>query len=180
MGLLSEAVTRPWGPSALIPPYPQDAMFLFSKFSRPARPARSGHTQRARLRLEQLDDRAAPSTVADSDLLSPDGTDDVALMAPPGPTAAPVIDQFSAAEIDHGLYLFTGHVTATPAGGLTVNFGGVPSLQGQSTTTNADGTFSIAVTVKTDGSDHGTVWAQAIDAKGQVSNVALTDINPTP
>lgn len=137
-----------------------------------ATPAKPGPVLRARLRLEPLDARAVPSDwspesppVLDADLTAP---------------AGPQIVEFTAEELDHGWYYFTGRVEATPSSaGLTVTFGGVPSLQGQTAVTNSDGTFSLVIRVLTDGSDDGTVTAQTT-VGGQQSNLAMYDITPTP
>jgi hypothetical protein len=135
-------------------------------------PASSGPVLRARLRLESLDARVVPSgwTPEPSPALDAD------LAAPAGPQ----IVEFTAEEFDHGWYHFTGRVQATPScAGLRVTFGGVPSLQGLSAVTNSDGTFSLTIRVRTDGSDNGTVTAQTT-VGGQQSNLALCDITPTP
>lgn len=92
---------------------------------------------------------------------------------------APVIDSFAAEEVGIGWYQFTGHVSYDQPGGLTITFGGVPSLEGKFTTTAADGSFSLLVQVQTDGSDTGEVTAQTSAANGSLSNLAMCYISPT-
>ncbi len=139
-------------------------------------PARPRPALRTRLRLEHLDDRAAPSSLGDGDppLLGDLSGRETRI------AVAPEIVNFVGAESSTGWFLFTGQVqgSATVAG-LTITFGGVPSLQGQTTTTASDGTFSLMVQVQTDGSDHGTVTAQTV-ADGLTSNLATCEIDPTP
>src|SRR5262245_13364026 len=98
---------------------------------------------RARLNLETLDGRLLPSA-------SP-------LPPPPGPPSAdivpahhpPVITSFTAVEVGPGLYRFTGTVAADNPAGLVVSFGGEPpSVQGQTATVDADGTFSILINLR--------------------------------
>jgi hypothetical protein len=142
-------------------------------FTTPRRQGRPGPALRARLAVEQLDARVTPGSLdpsppeGDSYLVAPDST-------------PPVIVDFTGGEVLHGWYSFTGRVDAgESSGGLTVTFGGVPSLQGRTAVTASDGTFSLLVQVKTDGSDDGTVTAQTV-ANGQQSNQATWDITPTP
>lgn len=146
-------------------------MFAFFKTMRPARPGRG---LRVSLRLESLGDRAVPGSLS----ASTTPTDPV-LAAPAPAPMAPVIDSFAAQEVNYGWYQFTGHVTDDQPGGLTVTFGGVPSLEGKTTVTASDGSFSLLVQVKTDGSDTGTVTAQTVDTAGNPSNVATCYIHPT-
>ncbi len=143
-------------------------------FPKSARPSRAGSVLRARLAVEQLDARVVPSSLpSDPPPLDP------GLEVTPVATG-PQIVEFTGEEVEHGWYYFSGRVNASPSsGGLTVTFGGVPSLQGQTAVTASDGTFALLIQVKTDGSDSGTVTAQTT-ANGQQSNVALWDITPTP
>ncbi|AMV24044.1 hypothetical protein VT84_06585 [Gemmata sp. SH-PL17] len=140
-------------------------------FVKPPRPGREGTALRARLSLERLDARVLPTPA----LTDPPP-------AVPGIEAAtgPQILDFTGEEVEHGWYYFSGRVSAAPsASGITVTFGGVPSLQGKTVTTASDGTFALLIRVKTDGSDDGTVTVQAT-VNGQTSNIALWDITPTP
>jgi hypothetical protein len=73
---------------------------------------------------------------------------------------APVISNFAAVEGLNRMFTFSGTVTDQTPAGLTVSFGGIPSLAGQSTTVNADGSFSLLVQLQGDGSDNGNAWAQ--------------------
>lgn len=151
-------------------------MFAFFKTARPARPGRGF---RVSLRLETLGDRAVPSSLdGGTDPIDPSPSDPIQIGPPQSPTT-PMIDSFSAEEVGYGWYQFTGHVTDNQPGGLTITFGGVPSLEGQSTVTASDGSFSLLVQVNTDGSDTGTVTAQTVDTDGNPSNIATCYINPT-
>ena len=144
-----------------------------------ARPARPGPILRTRLRLESLDDRAAPASLLGADpeptlLTQP-------LMTEASASAAPVIVSFGAREFGPGYYYFYGQVqfAGGSAGGLTVTLGGIPSLEGRTATTATDGSFWVFVTLRTDGSDSGTAEAQTV-ANGQLSNLAMCNVSPTP
>jgi hypothetical protein len=94
--------------------------------------------------------------------------------SPSGPTVAIV-----AKEVGLGVWEIDGTATGNQVAGITVNFGGIPALEGKTATTDANGNFTLVFTVSTNGSDQGTGWAQAVDANGNASNVATADINPT-
>lgn len=86
---------------------------------------------------------------------------------------APVITNFLAVYEGNGVWRFQGIVTAPASqgpAGLTVNFGGLATLSGRSTTVNADGTFSIEALLAPGSA--GLATAQAVDWWGQTSNVA--------
>ena len=152
-------------------------MFAFFKSARPARP---GHTLRVSLRLEPLGDRAVPGSLDGGTTPTDPSATDPTLIAPAPSQTAPVIDSFTAQEMDYGWYQFMGHVTDDrPTAGLIVTFGGVPSLEGKTAVVSDAGTFSLLVQVKTDGSDSGTVTAQTVDTDGNPSNVAMCYISPT-
>jgi hypothetical protein len=78
----------------------------------------------------------------------------------------PAIEGFSIVWVEPGHYQITGRVADEYPGGLTVTFDGIPSLEGVTAVTNADGTFSLTVTLRTDGSDTGNVSAVTVDAGG--------------
>ncbi|HYH67357.1 MAG TPA: hypothetical protein VD866_21850 [Urbifossiella sp.] len=139
-------------------------------------PAHPRPALRTRLRLESLDDRVVPSSLFDSEPpLSLRGD-----LGGPPLNVAPRIINLAGVETGIGWYRFTGQVVdSTTVGGLTVTFAGVPSLQGQTTTTAADGTFSFTIRVNTDGSDVGEVRAQTT-ANGLTSDEASCYISPTP
>jgi hypothetical protein len=92
---------------------------------------------------------------------------------------APVISNFTAVEGNNLSFTFSGTVTDQTPAGLTVNFGGIPSLAGQSTTVNADGSFSLTVQLQGNGLDNGTAWAQTTDWWGLQSNLATFSVNVT-
>ena len=164
-------------------------MWRFRRASRP-------HTTppRARLQLEALDLRLAPSsldpltggyiptapapfvatTTQSSVFVDPEVPPEVAT------NVAPRIVNFVAVETARGLWTFSGDVIDEAPGGLTITFGGVPvSLQNRTTTTDANGHFSVAFLMNTDGSDDGTATARAVDSAGLASNLAIYIVNPS-
>jgi hypothetical protein len=145
--------------------------FLMSK-----RPVRTAPRVRSFLRLEELGVRATPTDLL-GEVTAPPPVPPPPL---PGPVlAAPKIDTFTAAEIGHGWYTFSGHVTSANPAGLVITFNGVPCLVGRTTTVEADGTFSMTIQVATNGSDIGTISAQT-SQNGMLSNLAMTYMSPTP
>jgi hypothetical protein len=98
-------------------------------------------------------------------------TASVTLTAP-----APVINDFTAVEGPGQIFTFSGTVTDQTPGGLSVGFGGIPALVGQSATTNGGGAFSLTVQLQDNGSDNGTAWAQTADWWGLISNQATTSV----
>lgn len=142
--------------------------------------ARPRPVLRTRLRLESLGDRAVPSGLDEPPFLfAPVGAVAGAIGGDSTTIAvAPQIGGFAGVEISPGWFQFTGRVTGPATlGGLVITFGGVPSLQGVTTTTAADGTFTLIAAVRTDGTDAGTVTAQTT-ANGLLSNEALCNIAP--
>lgn len=154
--------------------------------------ARSGRTRnRACLGLEALDLRLPPSSLFSADLGLTDptvvNTDTTAVAIHLGATLSrgtgtadtgPRLTNFAAIEIVGGLYRLEGDVIDPAPAGLTVTFGGDPdSLRDTTTTTDANGHFSKVVDVKTDGSDDGTLSAQAVNAAGVATNIAQTLIH---
>jgi hypothetical protein len=148
-------------------------------FSSPASP---GPVLRTRLRLESLDARALPSSLTgfdrgDSPLVLAESFA-AASRLPPAKTAPQILD-FMGVAVSEGWYTFTGRVVSdTSPAGLTVTFGGIPSLIGQSVTTATDGTFSLYIQLQTNGSDDGTATAQTT-ANGLLSNLAVYDVSPS-
>jgi hypothetical protein len=135
------------------------------------RPAPQG---RVRLSLESLEWRDQPD--GGGLLLDPP--------PPPGGggqavNAAPAIVDFRAQESGNGLFLITGRVVDESPGGLTVTFGGGTSAAGRTTTTLADGTFSIVVQLRLDGTDSGYLTATVTDAQGLVSEPVQVYLDPT-
>src|SRR5262249_39616983 len=118
-----------------------------------------------------------PSSLVDFSLAAEPPTYDAGL---PAPNVAPVIVDFNAEEVGNGLFIFSGRVIDEQPGGLTVAFGGVPSIAGLTTVTDANGVFVLIVRLKTDGSDVGTVSAITADAQGALSKPAFVDVIPTP
>ena len=134
---------------------------------------RAERVGRVVLRLEGLEGRATPS----SDTVPPSGPP----VAQDGQgNQAPVITNFTASAIGGGWYLISGTVLDERPGGLTVTFGGtVTTMQGQTTTTAANGSFSVLVQLQTNGSDTGYITASTVDDRGVASNVPSYDVDPT-
>lgn len=89
----------------------------------------------------------------------------------------PEITYFGASHPYGNTWIFSGSVAAgvCPAG-MTVQLGGLTGLQGQTATVQADGTFSITVTLQP--GDDGTATAITTDPFGQQSNMAGTTVGP--
>jgi RNA polymerase sigma factor (sigma-70 family) len=62
--------------------------------------------------------------------------------------------------------------------GLTITFSGIPSARGQTCTVNADGTFETVITVNSDATDKGFLYATVTDADGN-SATEVVYIAPT-
>jgi hypothetical protein len=125
------------------------------------------------LRLEDLEGRDQPS--GPGDLTAPAAD----LLAPPA-RQRPVIVSFRCQEISSGLFVITGRVQDQSPGGLTVRLGGSTSADGLSAVTREDGTFSLTVRLRVDGSDTGWITATAVDAEGLVSDPVSQFVSPTP
>jgi hypothetical protein len=171
-------------------------MTLLKRWGRPERPAAGFRTHLSVLALE---DRANPSSlwsalddwqnesawVAAVAVASASGgstyslLDDLIGKITLPIDLPPIIVDFQVVRVDAGRYELTGRVFDESPGGLVVTFGGVPSAEGQTATTNADGTFSLTLSMQTDGTDMGIVTAVTQDAAGQSSNVAVAWVDPT-
>jgi hypothetical protein len=150
-------------------------MFPFNLFDRPVRPAARRRTV---LSVLTLDDRALPSaTLTDSFTPTPPPENSDGRIREAA-TVLQIID-FAAQEVGDGLFMLTGQVIGENVAGLTVSFSGAPDdVQGRTTTTLSDGTFSIMVRLRPDYSDAGTVSAVASDGV-RVSNTADVLLSPT-
>jgi hypothetical protein len=82
----------------------------------------------------------------------------------------PVISEFHASEGERGWWTFWGVVVADNPWGLTMRLGGLPSLQGQTTEVQSDGTFRL--TIRLHNGEEGLATAQTTDWQGRDSNVA--------
>jgi hypothetical protein len=91
-------------------------------------------------------------------------------------SSPPVIESFVASEGQNGCWDFSGTVVADSTLGLVINFGGLPSLQGQVVQTQADGTFDFSIRLRA--GERGLATAQATDWLGQRSNVAVDWVDP--
>jgi hypothetical protein len=93
-----------------------------------------------------------------------------------GSEGGPQIINYGASEVCAGMFEFSGKVLDSNPADIYVAFGGIPSLQGKSIFTDAEGNFEVAFMVNTNGSDDGTTFTQATDASGLLSNIAYYDI----
>jgi hypothetical protein len=75
-------------------------------------------------------------------------------------------------------WTFSGSVSdSCQVSGMTITFGGMPSLKGKTATVQADGTFSLLVQLQN--GESGTASAVTQDWWGQASNTAMAAVNPT-
>jgi len=156
---------------------------MISLFRRAPAP-RAGRRGRVVLRLEGFEPRDTPSAnpVTGPRPISATGgpTSTTGNSDGPGTTNnPPAIVDFAADGIGDGWYVISGRVVDEHPGGLTIRFGGdLATMDGQTTTTAADGTFSVLVCLKTNGTDRGWLSAVTQDDLGQSSNVADVYVNP--
>ena len=150
---------------------------LRALWGRPTRPK----SPRSLLRLEELGDRIVP-----------DGTG-TAISPPPSSPASPThgfwdtagvwlspprITDFQAVEEAFGSYKFYGQVLASDYTGMVITLEGGYSLNGKTISVQADGSFSLIISVLTDGRDTSVVCATTSNQFG-ISNTASTYVNPT-
>jgi hypothetical protein len=95
-------------------------------------------------------------------------TDEVVLPVAAQANSAPEITSFQVVRQDNGSYVFSGKISYSGnTEGLVVQFGGNPvSLNGQSTTCDANGNFSFAIYLNGTPSDNGTVTAVVMSPDG--------------
>jgi hypothetical protein len=150
-------------------------MFDFLRRSR-VRP-QAKHQRPKRLVLEALEERYALSSGFGLDSQAVSVQDVWSALA--GPNYPPVISNFTAAESGNA-WIFAGNVTDPDesVAGFTVTFGGLPSLNGKTTTVQANGTFSL--TVQLGAKENGGATAQTVDTGGLPSNVATAYVHQTP
>jgi hypothetical protein len=143
-------------------------MFPFTRSVRPAR----APVRRTILTLDRLDDRWMPDATPTPAPAPTSTTTTTATVAPPQITA------FDVEQVGPGRFLITGQVVADDPDCLLVSFDGAPGcIQGTSTLTNSDGSFSMML--YTTPSDYGTITAQVVDQYGQESNIAYAYLPPT-
>ena len=137
-------------------------------FGRPSRPA---PVRRARLSLESLDGRWAPS---DSNPLDPPGTGGGPLIADMDPE---IVDFTWAAPANRQI-TFTGRVIDEQAEGLVVTFSGFQTVNGKTATALSNGTFTLTINIPANaiGGAYG-VMATTVDRAGHESNLAYTTVN---
>lgn len=134
---------------------------------------------RARLSLEPLDWRAAPSSLIDP-LTGAPSSDSQYLASGSAANQAPRIINFGGGQDSGNIWIIKGDVVDESPGGLTVTLGGDPvTLRGQTLTTDANGHFELVIALNTDGTDDGRMTAQTADAQGLASNVAEANIRPS-
>ena len=134
----------------------------------------AGRRGRVALRLERMEGRAAPSGE-----LAPPSTPPLSGDVAGPVNQAPQITGLSVQAISGGYYVVSGRVIDESPGGLVVKFGGsVSSLIGATVTTQPDGTFSLTVRLRTDGSDTGWLLATTRDNQGLASNQASCYVDP--
>jgi hypothetical protein len=90
--------------------------------------------------------------------------------------APPNIDQFNAIQYPGDYWLFTGHVSDYSPNGLTIEFGGLKSLQGVTTNVNSSGNFSYGVQLNGSSNDNGWADAATYDWYGQESNCGMAQV----
>jgi hypothetical protein len=90
-------------------------------------------------------------------------------------STAPTISSFGGSQGPNNTWIFTGEVSDPSPAGLVITFGGIPELQGKTATVEADGSFSITVTLQP--GETGTATAQTTDWWGLESNVATYYVN---
>ena len=76
---------------------------------------------------------------------------------------------FGGSEGPTDVWVFSGKVTGGYQG-ETVNFDGIQSMAGKSTTTDANGNFTYAIQLDEQPNDNGPVYVEAVDAWGVSSN----------
>ena len=102
-----------------------------------------------------------------------------------GGARPPEIVDFSASEGEGGWWTFSGRVDAEKRGalkpgGLIVEFGGLPSLEGQTTEVDTNGTFSLTIRLRNaPRCEEGIATAQTSDWFGQPSNLAEDYVHQT-
>lgn len=94
-------------------------------------------------------------------------------MPPPAPPPIPEITLFTCAVEVNGLWSFWGQV-ANPTGaeGLTIQFDGIPAINGQSVPVNPDGSFSLTIMIPAN--QTGVVGATLVDDEGDEYDEAET------
>jgi hypothetical protein len=126
---------------------------------------------RTQLRLECLEGRELPSVAP---VLPGAGSHLSSLQAP---VNAPQILSFIATQIGAQTWVFSGTVSSPDLMSTTVQLGGLSSLGGVSCGVQANGAFSVTVTLQS--GEYGTASAQATDnTSGLASALAYCMVNP--
>jgi hypothetical protein len=149
---------------------------MLSLLRRPKpRPSRisSFHT---RLRLECLEGRELPSVTHVLDGVMPSGGQSASMLQ--AALAAPQITSFSATQVAGSqTWIFSGTVASADPLSTTLQFGGLASLSGRSCSVQADGAFSLTVTLQS--GESGMASAQATDnVAGLASAVVYCPVYP--
>ncbi len=110
--------------------------------------------------------------------MAPAGQGKDASSPPSESIGAPIsLVNFQAIEEPGNVWTFQGQVIGQNVAGLTVLFGGLPSLQGMSAVVEEDGWFHL--TIQLQQGESGTATAQATDGWWLYSNIAQAVVNPT-
>lgn len=89
---------------------------------------------------------------------------------------APAISNFQWVQGANYTFTFTATVTDASPSGLTVTFGGIPSLANQTATVQSNGSVELIVQLNSNGSDNGTASAQVTNWWGLTSNLATSAV----
>jgi hypothetical protein len=90
----------------------------------------------------------------------------------------PVIDAFDCVSEGNQWVLFTGHVTDANYQGMVIQFNGIHTMDGQSTTVDSKGNFAFLAHLDGKADDIGVLNGQAVDWYGLASAFAETDVPP--
>jgi hypothetical protein len=96
---------------------------------------------------------------------------------PPMPPPTPLVIEWFTCDFESGtLWTFYGQVQDyDDSTSITINFSGLPSLEGQSVQVNPDGSFSLTVLLGE--GETGMATAQAVDSEGAISDDAYTFVD---
>jgi hypothetical protein len=148
-------------------------------FRRSRKNPRPQSATRVNLVVESLQSRdllAAHGSLAGLALASAGAAPQAAAKVAVAPHQTLRIVGFVAIEQGSNVWVLQGKVVADDLDGITVRFGGLPSLRGLTAGVDENGYFRI--TVQLSPGESGTATAQASDPQGDTSNLARTLILP--
>jgi hypothetical protein len=147
---------------------------MFEFFARRRRQPSASMPRHAHLKLESLEGRELPSSGA----MSMVGLGQwFTHQANNNVNARPSIAGFTATGGYNRTWVFSGTVIDESPGGLTVSFGGLPSLNGRTATTGSNGSFSLTVQLRP--LESGEASAQVTDGGGLTSDLVWALVDPT-